>query len=129
MEVILKPRERADPRARAGEILGRAVVRAAKALGLNQKALGATLGLSEASVSRLARGRPIAPQSKEGELAALFVRLFRSLDTLVGGDEPKARAWLAAHNVHLRGTPSALIRSVTGLTHVTDYLDALRGKS
>jgi len=42
---------------------------------------------SEASVSRLQTGRGLDPETKEGELALLFLRLYRSLDALVGGDE------------------------------------------
>ena len=114
---------------RAAEILSRAVVRAADSLALTQKTLAATLGVSEASVSRLTRGRVIDPGSKEGELAAVFLRMFRSLDAFLGGDETKAAAWMHAHNHHLSGTPADLIRTVTGLVHVTQYLDAFRGKS
>jgi hypothetical protein len=114
---------------RAAEILTRAVVRAAGALELTQKTLAATLGISEASVSRLTRGRTIDPQSKEGELAAVFLRMFRSLDAFLGGEDAKSAAWMHAHNHHLAGKPAKLIRSVTGLVHVTEYLDALRGKS
>ena len=114
---------------RAAAVLTRAVVRAADSLALTQKTLASTLGISEASVSRLARGRVIDPRSKEGELAAVFVRMFRSLDAFLGGDDGKAAAWLHAHNHHLSGTPVELIRTVTGLVHVTEYLDALRGKS
>jgi len=113
----------------AAGVLTRAVVRAAESLALTQKTLAATLGISEASVSRLARGRAIDPRSKEGELAVVFVRMFRSLDAFLGGDESKAAAWMHAHNHHLAGTPAKLIRSVTGLVHVTEYLDAFRGKS
>jgi predicted transcriptional regulator len=114
---------------RAAGILTRSTVRAARLLGLSQKTLAATLGVSEATVSRLSRGRKVDPRSKEGELAVLFLRLFRSLDTLVGGEAEKARAWMHARNLHLGGTPAELIRSVSGLMHVTEYLDALRGKS
>jgi len=100
------------------------------ALGVSQKSLAATLGISESSVSRLVRGnRAVAPDTKEGELAVLFVRLFRSLDALVGGDESKARNWITADNHHLGGVPAERIRTVTGLMHVTQYLDAMRGKN
>ena len=111
-------------------VLSKAVVRAADALGVSQKSLAATLGISESSVSRLVRGnRAVDPETKEGELAVLFVRLFRSVDALVGGDESKARSWITADNHHLGGVPAERIRTVTGLMHVTQYLDAMRGKS
>lgn len=68
------------------------------------------------------------PATKEGELAVLFVRLYRSLDALLGGNDEQARSWIHAENHHLHGTPADLIRSVTGLMHVTEYLDAMRGR-
>ena len=115
--------------ARRPEVLTRAVVRAAHALGLTQKTLAAALGVSEATVSRLSRGRLVDPATKEGELAVLLVRLFRSLDALVGGSSDQARDWMHARNLHLAGTPANMIRNVGGLVHVVEYLDALRGKS
>jgi ABC-type cobalamin/Fe3+-siderophores transport system ATPase subunit len=61
--------------------------RAAELMELSGAALARTLGVSEASVSRLVSGaRTIDPKSKEGELALLLVRVYRSLDALVGSD-------------------------------------------
>jgi hypothetical protein len=70
----------------------------------------------------------IEPATKEGELALLFLRLFRSLDALVGGEETKARAWLHASNAHLEGVPAERIRRVEGLVDVVQYLDSMRGR-
>lgn len=117
-----------DPVPDAARVLTKAVRRAADGLGLNQRALADVIGVSAASVSRLGRGRALAPGSKEGELAVLLLRLYRSLDTLVGGDEVKARAWLHAHNDHLGGVPAGRIATIEGLVDVVGYLDALRGK-
>ncbi len=109
-------------------VLAKAVLNAAARLGLRQRALAAILGASEASVSRLTRGRGIDPASKEGELALLFLRLYRSLDTLVGGDDGRARAWLEAPNEHLGGVPAERLVTVQGLVDVVQYLDGMRGK-
>ena len=95
-------------------VLTKAVRSAADRLGLRNR--------------RLAEVRTIDPDSKEGELALLFLRLFRSLDALVGGDEAKARAWLGAENAHLGGVPAERMRRVEGLVDVVQYLDALRGR-
>jgi uncharacterized protein (DUF2384 family) len=122
-------RPRIDRQARQARVLTRAVVRTGEVLGLRQKGLAQTLGVSEASISRLSGRREIDPSTKEGELAVLLVRLYRSLDALVGGDDEQARAWLHAHNHHLGGTPAELLRSVVGMVRVCEYLDALRGKS
>lgn len=115
---------RADPAA----VLTRATLRAADTLGLSHKQLARVLGVSAASLSRLARGRQIDPDGKEGELAVLLLRVFRSLDALVGGDDEAARRWFSADNHHLGGTPAELVQSVQGLVSVAEYLDAIRGK-
>jgi hypothetical protein len=112
----------------AGAVVAKAALSAAARLGLSNRQLAAIIGTSEASVSRLQRGRGIDPASKEGELALLLVRLFRSLDALVGGDELQARAWMHAMNDHLGGIPAQRIATVEGFVDVVQYLDALRGR-
>lgn len=109
-------------------VLTRAVQRAAEHLGVKQVRLARILGLSEASVSRLGSARRIEPESKTGELALLFLRVFRSLDALFGGDSNHGRAWFEAENRHLGGVPARLVESTAGLVAVVDYLDAMRGK-
>ena len=116
------------PVPQAAHVLAKAVLSAAARLGLRNRHLAAVIGTSEASVSRLQGGRGLDPASKEGELALLFIRLYRSLDALVGGDDVKARAWLHANNDHLRGIPADRMRSVEGLVDVVQYLDAMRGR-
>ena len=109
-------------------MLAKAVLAAAARLGLRHRQLGAVIGSSEASISRLQHGRGLDPASKEGELALLFLRLYRSLDALVGGDDAAARDWLISENTHLGGVPADRIRAVEGLVDVVQYLDAMRGR-
>jgi hypothetical protein len=111
-----------------GPVLAKAVLSAASRLGLRNRHLAVVLGSSEASVSRLQTGRGLDPDTKEGELALLFLRLYRGLDALVGGDDEKARQWLHAENRHVAGVPAERIRSVEGLVNVVQYLDAMRGR-
>jgi uncharacterized protein (DUF2384 family) len=110
-----------------GLVLGKAVMRAAERLDVAARTLAAVLGVSEATVSRMKRGDyRLDPSSKPFELGVLFVRLFRSLDAITGGDEAVARQWLANPNTALHGRPIEKIRSVTGLVDVIAYLDARR---
>jgi len=109
-------------------VLTKAVLSAAARLGLRNRQMAVILGASEASMSRLKSGRVIEPESKQGELALLFLRLFRSLDALMGGDEAKARAWFQAENTHVGGVPAERIQRVEGLVDVVQYLDAMRGR-
>ncbi|MFI4904844.1 MAG: antitoxin Xre-like helix-turn-helix domain-containing protein, partial [Burkholderiales bacterium] len=62
-------------------VLSRAVVRAARLLGLTQRDVAAVLGVSEATASRLFAGRYVLAEerAKEWELARLFVRFYRAL--------------------------------------------------
>jgi hypothetical protein len=113
----------------SGAVLTRALLRAASALGLSQKDTARIIGTSTASMSRLAAGeREVLADGKEGELALLLIRLFRSLDALVGGKESDARAWFHAPNSHVGGVPAARVQTIEGLVHVAEYLDAMRGK-
>ena len=114
---------RPDPDA----VLTKAVVRAADKLGVKAKLLAAVLGVSETTLSRMKKGDfTLEAGTKPFELGVLFVRLFRSLDAIVGGDEAVARAWLGNPNVVLEGRPVEKIRTVVGLVDVIAYLDARR---
>jgi hypothetical protein len=110
------------------EVLAKAVLSAAERLGLRSRQLAQVIGSSEASISRLARRRGIDPASKEGELGLLFLRVYRSLDALAGGDDAKAREWIGAANAHLGGVPIERMMTVEGLVDVVQYLDAMRGR-
>lgn len=61
-------------------------------------------------------------------MSVLFVRLFRSLDAIVSGDENVARAWRNNPNAPLGDKPINLIQNVSGLFNVIDYLDARRAR-
>ncbi|MCC6213483.1 MAG: DUF2384 domain-containing protein [Polyangiaceae bacterium] len=117
------------PQADSSGVVTRATLRAAELLGMGQRELAAVVGVSASSLSRLGRSRTIEIESKEGELALLFLRLYRSLDSLVGGDVAAARAWFRAENDHLGGAPAELVGRVEGLVRVVEYLDALRGRT
>ncbi|MDB4915572.1 MAG: hypothetical protein JWM95_3216 [Gemmatimonadetes bacterium] len=121
-------RLRTAPRPEPAQVLARATLAAAERLELRHRHLAAIIGSSEASVSRLQSARGLDPDTKEGELALMFLRLYRALDALVGGDDGKARAWLHAENAHLGGVPAERIRTVEGLVDVVQYLDAMRGR-
>jgi transcriptional regulator with XRE-family HTH domain len=125
MKTSAARRNSADP----AQVLSRATVRAARLLGLPQAELAQVIGVSGSTLSRLANGRKsLEPDSKPWQLAALFVRLFRSLDAIVGSDDTAARAWLRGDNRALGGVPLELIRDPAGLVRTVDYLDAARAR-
>ncbi|WP_114393165.1 MbcA/ParS/Xre antitoxin family protein [Oleisolibacter albus] len=113
---------------RQERVLSTAVVRAADLLDLSNTELAAILGLSEASISRLRRGSfRLQRGSKPFELGQILVRLFRSLDSITGGDDAASNSWLRSHNLALDAVPLERLRSVTGLVDTVAYLDARRG--
>jgi transcriptional regulator with XRE-family HTH domain len=127
----MRPRStpRTRPATNPAAVLSRATVRAARFLAIAQADLAEVIGVSAATLSRLANGQKhLEPGSKPWQLAALFVRLFRSLDAIVGSDDVAARAWLRNDNHALGGVPLRLMRDPAGLVRTVDYLDAARAR-
>ena len=96
------PRPSANQKPDPAAVLTKALLRASSLLGLSASTLARVLGVSEASISRLSSGaRTLEPASKEGELALLLVRAYRSLDALVGTDAGQRIAWMTGF-IHYR---------------------------
>ena len=112
-----------DPR----QVLTKATARASVLLGLSGAALSRIIGVSEPTVSRILKGaRTLDPKSKEGELSLLLVRVYRSLDALVGTDDQKRKDWMQSQNKALGGVPAQLIERADGLVATLNYLDGMR---
>lgn len=111
----------------AAVVLSKAVARAAERLNVSRSQLAKILGVSPSTVTRLYAGDyQLEQHRKEWEFALLFVRMFRSLDSIVG-EESTARKWLNSDNRGLNGRPLDLINNTEGLVRVVHYLDASRG--
>ncbi len=109
-------------------VLTKAVVNTANYLDLPKNKLAHILGVSSATVTRLyVNSYQLSPDKKEWDFAVLLVRLFRSLDSIVGGAADDARKWLTSENKAFAGKkPAELIESTEGLVRVVNYLDACR---
>jgi hypothetical protein len=108
-------------------ILARATVQASDRLGVKGNVLASIIGVSEPTISRMRTGEfKLARGRKEFELAALFLRMYRSLDAIVGGDDALASQWLKNHNTALGDKPIMMIQSAQGLVDVIHYLDSRR---
>ena len=115
------------PKVDPGYVLAKATTRASDYLGQTGAGLARTIGLSEPTVSRLIKGdHKINPGKKEGELSLLLVRVYRSLDALVGTDDQKRKAWMTGYNKALGGIPIQLIERADGLVATLNYLDGIR---
>ena len=111
-------------------VLTQAVIESARRLGLGPSDLKNIIGASQPTASRLLSGQYAIPEGgKSWELAAHFVRLYRSLYSLVGGDDELARSWLKSANRAFDGQrPEEMIKRIDGLIHACEYLDAHRAR-
>lgn len=110
-----------------GSVVTKAVLRSAGLLAISNKQLASIIGLSEATISRMGSGSYVLkPGDKAFELSLLFLRLYRSLDAIVGGDDDVASQWVKNRNSALNGVPLELMQTVAGLFNVLSYLDARR---
>jgi len=112
-----------------GRVLSEAVARAATNWKLTDEDLGRILGISRTSALRLRRGSfKLKRGNTEFELGQYLVRVFRSLDSIMGSDDAASISWLKSHNLDLGGRPAELMQSITGLFRVADYIDGYRAK-
>lgn len=117
------------PTENENRVLTEAVGRVAVCWKLTNEQVGAILGLSPATASRLRTGAfRLDRSTKAFELGQYLVRLFRSLDALMGSDDEASISWLKAANLDLGGRPIDLIRTVRGLGEVANYIDDHRAQ-
>ncbi len=94
-------------------------------LGMNEKAK--LLGVNRSTLNRkVDTGFPL--DSKESEIQLNFVRIYRSLYAVAGGDSGFMKHWFKTRNKALNATPAELCNKITGIVRVNMYLDAMRGK-
>jgi hypothetical protein len=110
--------------ARSAAVLAKAFARAAHLLCVPEATLARVVGLSKIKLGRVLRGEDsLDSDSKADELAALLIRVFQSLDTLVGGEGQQRLLWMTTPNKALGGVPQQLIESVQGLVATLRYLE------
>jgi uncharacterized protein (DUF2384 family) len=122
-QLLLQP----DPATRS-QVLSSAVAETARHLDIGPSNLGRVIGVSQPVASRLLNGRyAIKESTKEWELSALFVRLYRGIFSIVGNNDELAKDWLRSSNRAFGDqTPLDTIKTVQGLVHACEYVDAHR---
>lgn len=105
-------------------VLSEALSNAGKQLGMTQADLGGVIGKDRTTISR----GGIDFDRKAGKLVLLFIRCYRALYVLVGGDARQMRHWMQTENLHTAGVPAEQITSIQGLARVLEYLDVMRGE-
>ena len=98
-------------------------------LGMKKTESASILGLNPTTINRHKNNNNgLVVDSKEFELALQFIRVYRSLFAIAGGDHEFMQHWFNTNNKYLKSSPKSLVSSVVGLVEVNQYLDAMRGK-
>ncbi|WP_138437944.1 MbcA/ParS/Xre antitoxin family protein [Marinobacter shengliensis] len=106
------------------KLLGEALFNAADFLGISRGEAASIIGRERSGINR----DGIDPKSKPGELALMFIRVYRGLYALVGGDKDNMQHWIATDNEYFGMPPKDMMASCQGLVQVVMYIDAIRGK-
>jgi len=119
MSALLKPNK--------SEVLMKAFNNASEALKLGVKERALLLGVNRGTLNRNAH-KGFSPESKAWELQLHFIRLYRSLYAIAGGDSEFMLHWFNTENNALNGAPALICLKIEGLFRTNQYLDAMRGK-
>lgn len=110
-------------------IVSKAVCKAADLWDIDNKSLSEILGISPSSVSRLRHDLfHISENTKEWELAMMFLRVYRGLDAYMGGQLENEKLWLNSRNTALNGVPIEMMQNIVGLANTVQYVDCMRGR-
>ena len=105
-------------------VLTNATLKAADLLGIKEVELAKVLCISDSQVSRISNGeKVISYGSKAAELALILVRIYRSLDTLVGNNDKNRLMWMESFNRAINDVPNKAIQNIAGLKKVANYLE------
>lgn len=111
------------------EVLTKATIRAADALGLTSRQLSTALGLSPSTLSSTRSGvYSFQPNTTPWQRAVLLVRLWEGLDRALASDGQAVRAWMVNQNLELGGKPVDLIAQVSGCARVVAYVEGYNSR-
>ena len=127
MEVTVASLKKLHPLVHDEALMSKALLNAARRLEMTNIELAQVVGISESKLSRMDRQEAFVSRSgKEFDLAELFVRLYRSLDSITGGDRVTSAAWIRNPNKAFDTVPVERMKSLEGLVDVVHYLDSRR---
>jgi hypothetical protein len=69
----------------------------------------------------------INPESKAGIRALYFIRAYKKLYSVLGGDEEEMKLWMKGENTGTGGIPAQQVQEedIAGLVQVMEYLEAM----
>jgi hypothetical protein len=113
------------------EVLRKALLKACQILEITSQEFADLIGIRGASYSRFIGNAQdeyfIDPNSKTGEIAIMFLKIYKSLFALLGGDAKSCSIWLRSMNKSLGYIPIKLMSSVQGMANVLYYLERIKG--
>lgn len=109
------------------QVLMKAFNNACHDLDLNMQDRAKLLGVNRGTLTRN-NTKGFSSESKTGELQLHFIRLYRSLYAIAGGDLEFMKHWFQTDNIALNGVPASICLKIDGLFRANQYLDAMRGK-
>jgi len=101
-------------------LLGKAYINAGELMGLSNTDLERVIGCD------IVQDLLINPQSKEGELAIYFIRIFKKLFGQLNGSKEEMQLWMKGFNKGTKGIPLEQIMDKEGLYFVMSYLESHR---
>lgn len=112
-----------------GELVTSAFINAGRDLGMPLRQLARVIGVSESAMKNYSRGSASISSAKDRELSLGFIRVYRALFAILGGNREQMQHWMHTANRHLnRQVPAELVENYQGLAEVNVYLDAMRGR-
>lgn len=113
----------------AGLVLATAIKNLGAEFGWTNERLASILCVHRNQLKKLYT-HGIDPESVQGQISILLVRIFRGIVALIGNDNENIRHWLATKNYALNdSSPQEMLSSLEGTVNVVQYLDAMRGKN
>lgn len=104
-------------------MLTRTLLRACERLGISDQQLAEIIKLDEGTIEAFRLGKAALDDTTESyELAAQIVRIYRSLDILLAGDNVAAKVWLTSPTTGLSRRPIDLLKRQSDIAKVVDYL-------
>ena len=111
------------------ELVTGALLEAGRELSMNLGQLARVIGVSESAMKNYSRGSASISSAKDQELSLGFIRVYRALFAILGGNNEQMQHWMQTPNRHFNGqAPARLVQSYQGLAEVNVYLDAMRGR-
>ena len=111
------------------ELVTEAFVEAGRELGLTLTQMAAIIGVSSSTMKNYSRGAATIASTKDQELSLGFIRVYRALFAILGGNQEQMRYWMKTPNRHFNNqVPTDLAGNYQGLAELNVYLDAMRGR-